>query len=501
MDLLKSFNDREIADIDEQVSRQKRKSLQLLYSTIKKYRKKTGIPENEELFEKAFNKSYSSGQNYLLRNELRLLNELIYDYMIGETFQSYLKKHKSTFYQWLARSFFDRKIKSAFEGDIDRFIDYSKEDINPIDTANMYDLKSLWLVYNQEKKVENIRGQIALMEDWKKEEIRRLKYRLREMEARQAYLELVLHAQSGDTERPADVRTPPLTQIDLGNYSDSDWFERYVILKKHSYQSKGKIRIEVLKLMLEIEEAPYYIGEYSTFNAQISTLNNMALEYILLGDFTAAENYLETAFSRCETNNHPVVISNVQNYLAIQMPLKQYQKGIEIFTKYEEQILPSRSVNTISIYRSYCYLFLHRADEALSLLPESAQFSRHDQLFYRMAYAIAFCIRGQIDLALNECRNIRKLINGTETSSETPGSAYDERYLWVIRLFTQFLKALEKDKERKQAELQKLKDELWINPEETEALLRTEFPLLWLWREVEQHLATDSGAGIKVPGV
>jgi|ERR1043165_131203 hypothetical protein len=488
LDLLKALTERELAEFDELIGSEKRKSLQQLHACLKKYRKKTDLPGNEELFKKAFGKVYTTAQNYLLRNELRLLNDLIYDYLINATFHDYVKKHKSSYYQWLGRSFFDRKIKPAFEADIDRFISYAEESINPLDAALLLDLKSLWLIYNQEKNLENLQGQIEVTKNWKKQEIRRLIYRVGEAEARTAYLEHAVRNRIGGQGAVADWRTPSLESINLTENVSGDWFPGYLLLKKHSYQCSGPARIEVLKQMLVIEEDPCYEGEYSTFNAQISTLNNIAIEYILLGELKEGERYIELGIERCERNNHPIVSSNLQNYVALQMPLAQYQKGIEIYEKYQDLINSSRGANTVAIYRCYCYLFLGKPEEALSLLPENVH-TRHDQLFSRMVYVIAFYLRGQTDLALNECRNTGKFVNAAEHANTEPGkpSTYDVTFHWIIKLFNSFIKAMEKEGTKRQTDMQKLKTMIWANKQQTEILLRTEFPLLWLWREVEKH--------------
>ena len=56
LELLRSFTDRELTEMDKLVASGKRKTLHTLYNELKKYRKKGGIPSSEELFRAIYNK-------------------------------------------------------------------------------------------------------------------------------------------------------------------------------------------------------------------------------------------------------------------------------------------------------------------------------------------------------------------------------------------------------------------------------------------------------------
>lgn len=481
LDLLKAFSDKEIEKIDDIISQQKRKSLQLLYDLIKKYRKRNGEPTNDELYKKSFGKPYTSDKNYLLRNELRLLNEILYEYLTVETFRKYIKKHKSTYYNWLARSFYDNKLNAAFESDIDRFISFAREYIKPIDTAIMYELKSLWLINTQEKKPENLLHQLQVIDDWKSEEIRRLKYRLREMEARQSYLKSTLISRLPKGEMTwQEVTTPITTEIKLtdGNY---DWYEEYLIIKKQSFETSGAERIQVLKRKLAIEESEVYISEYSAVDAQISSLTSISLELILLGQYTEADEIMSKAVRLCEENKHPIIDALYQNYIANKININGFQAAIDFYYRYEKQILACRQVKTIRIYIAYCHLFLNEADEAINSIPDLLQLEDHDRLMYRMIYLIAFTIRKQYELAINESKNISRMLKADD-------SRYSEDYYWINNLILKYINALIKEREyRRKAILTLKKEMLDIGETELNVLATKEFSLRWLMRELEKH--------------
>ena len=478
IELLRALTPSELSELESTIKNQKRKSLQQLYSALKKYLKRDGIPTNEELFEKAYSEKYVSEKNYLLRNELRLFNELIYDLLIENTFANYLKKHKSTYYYWLSRSFFERKMKDAFEADIDRFIGYSKEGIKPEDTSLMLDLKSLWMISNNPKTPENLRQQAIVTQQWQQELTRHFKYRLREVESRLAYITNTQGNIEGWEERPEDFRTPAITEIDIS--PSDDVFENYLILKKHSYQSKRMTRIEILKQMLAIEESKKHNGEYTPFQAQISSLNAIAMELILLGEFAKADEYMLEAIGRCEANKQPIASNNLQNYIANQLNQGEYSRGIEFYNRYEKAISNTRQKTSIQIYKAYSHLFVHQAEEALASLPKEDELTEHQKLMLRMVYVIAFIIRKDYTLAANESRNVARMIKSNT------GERF-RIYEWINHLLQEYIDALTKTRNERSKNLSLLLDS--INADERYAqLVITEFALRWLAENIKDNI-------------
>jgi hypothetical protein len=473
LELLRALNDREIKDFEELLNSQKRKTLPKLYGAIKKYRKIEGVPATEELFELIFKKEYTADKNYLLRNELRLLNELFYNFFIDITFSDYIKKHKSTYNYWLARAFFERKLNSAFAADIDRFVAFNKAYIKPEDTALLLDLKSLWMIYNEPKTLKNVTQQIDATEQWKDEQIRFLRYRLREVESRKAYLETTLASISGEKRSEKDDwRTTPQMEISFGDMGSMDKYEQYLVLKKYSYQTAGQARIDVLKQMLAIEEGEEYTSEYSAIASQLASLNAIAMEYILLGNFVEGDKFLQESITRSEGNNLPVIFATLQNYISNQINLGNYQKGIDYYNFKRELIEKGRQYVQTSIAKVYCHLFLGQTDEALASLPLQAQLTDHQQLMVRMVYLIVFIIRKQYDLAVNENQNIGRMIKARQGS-------YFEIYLSINGLYLKYLNAIVKQRNLRRDEFLVIKKELLTNHNLMGKLEITEFSLRW----------------------
>ncbi len=479
LEILRALSDREILETDVLINSQKRQSLISLYEAVKKYRKRSGVPSGEEMFKEAFKKTYTKEKNYLLRNELRLLNELFYDFLINKTFSAYLKKHKSTYNYWLARAFDERRMDAAFAADVDRFIAHAQGYIKPEDGAFLLDLKSLWLIKTQRKTPENLAQQKIAVDKWKEEHFRFLRYRLREIESRQAYIDSTMASLAGERDSRADDWTvPPQTFIDLSKTGEGDWYEQYLVLKKYSYQTRGAARIKVLGKMLKVEESESYASEYIAPAAQITTLNGLALEHILVGDFSKANVLLEEGMQRCRAFNLPILQATLQNYAANQINLGSYQKGIDFIMEHAERIQQGHQYVPIRMCYVYCHLFLGQADQALAAIPEGVQFTNHQQLMFRMVYLIVFILRQQLELAMNECHNIGRMIKANQ-------GAYFERYEWINRQFSRYLNIVVRSNKNSKKELIKLKEEIAGGHPDVKQLIITEFSLRWLMLRLE----------------
>jgi len=474
LELMRVLSDREIGKVEAIIKAQKRQSLQQIYALLKKYRKREGVPANDEIYQHAFGKEYSSSKNYLLRHELRLLNELIYDYLIEDTFTDYIKKYRTTYHVWLAQAFLKRKLNNVFASDVSRFIEQAKENTRPEDTVRLLDLQNLWMVMNGEKTIGDIERQMEFTESLKQEQIRNFRYRHREVEARQAFLKAFKMEVAGTKySGPDDYRTPPERIIDIGIGNDDDLFEKALILKKYAYQTTGLAHIEILRQIVAINDVQHFDDAQRTFENQLALLNNIAVEYIALGQFAKADECLVSCIERCQKIGQPIKSWIIQNYIANQINQGRYQNGIDIFNRLIGELDKSYEYFLVPLYKAYCHLFINQPDEALRVLPEDASLNDRQHLLFRMIFLVAFILRGQFELATNECHNIARMINANE------GPHY-KNYELINNLFAKYLKVMPPHGKKRKESIQSLKGEMQRDEQRLTQLAITEFSLKWL---------------------
>ncbi|MDX2001336.1 MAG: hypothetical protein SFW35_02830 [Chitinophagales bacterium] len=477
--LFKSFSDKELKEIEERLASKKRKSLPSLFNAIKKHKGDT-LPSKEILYKAAFGEDYTSKKDYLLRNELRHLNEEFYDFIAQKAFLSHINENKPVYHYYLASGLADRKLNEILEADIDDFIKQSQQTVKPKLLAALLDLKLLWNIQHQFKSPANIEAQKALENEYIAQEIRGLKYLIREHEARMAYLEytrLIITNQLKDI--PNNTITPPLETLDM-SVEPNDWIENQLITKKHTFQTQGEVKLQVLKDILSRQEK-LFAEKIGRFDAMIVSLNNIANELFLLRRPAEAAIYLADSLQRCIDHKRAPHIANIQNYILAQLILGNYEEGIRAYETYKKDIVGSRSEKAIAIYIAYIHLFLKEPDKALADLPSTNNVLDIHHFTARQVYAIAFYLRGDLELAQTECRNIQQMLR-------TKQANFKEEYLTINSLYNEFFRLVSIGS----ADTDKLKvlEERLIHLRAVEKLHGDiQMPISWLLKEVQEFSA------------
>ncbi len=478
LDIIRAFTPEEVKDLEASLSGHKRSGLLKLFRQLLINTKSEAEPDNAALFKKVFGEEYSKAKDYLLRNELRLLNEILYRYLAERTAMAHLAKNDSLYNYWLARAYFERGIKTLFRSDIDDMIkaasahQESFETIGLSESAALYSMKSLWMIDNQPKLQDNISQQLDALRAWEHEEKKRFLYRLREIEARQAYLESILRTIVPGQIPGHDSRTPGQTQIDLSDISDLDVFARYTTLKKQTYQTSGPTRIEVLRETLELTESPEAIAVL-THRARFATRNQLATELIIQGQYEEGDYHLE----KCIVEGAPYKWSNffstVHNYMVNQINLKQYEKGIRIYHDFKAMIEANRLKNQGRLFLAYFYLYLGNDDEALKLLPREAELSVPLQIISRFVYTISFLMRHEYALAVTELKNMRRSVKAIKTGDYS-------RQLSIIDFYLRYAGAGLKTKDQQKETMTSLQEELRADYARWRQIAGVDVQLLWL---------------------
>ncbi len=473
LELIKALSDPEIKEVEKLLSGGKREGLLLLFKELKKYAGKAEKPTHEELFTKVMKERYHKDKDYLLRNRMRQVNEVLYEYLATDAFKKAIATDDTTFHFWLGKAYYDRKQKNLFETDIDGFIAQSKSEIVrsptnlPDAVNNLFSLKTLWMINNDPRVPENAERQIAAMEEWMEELTRRTTYKVREMEARKAFIEMMLGHMKGQQPavQPDDQQTLDLTKAE-------DWFARYLILKKRVYQSHGASRIPILEEMLEIGDVPAHRAILG-LNDATTNLTNLATEQIVAGYYDRGNDTLERLLLLCKRNQEPVPIAALQNYITNQMNLGQYDKGLKIYDQYRNEIDSGRSAGATAVAACYLWLMQGQGDRAIKNLPEHTSLTAHHHIQCRFVYLISFVMRCEYDLARTECGNLKRQIKRTEGIDQ-------DIQLKIASLYDQYLKVHVQQKSEQQKKLDQLRLSLETQYAQWDKVAARELQLRWL---------------------
>lgn len=478
LELIRALTPEEVLDLGKTLSRHKRTGLHTLFTELAHHARAATEPDSAALFKKVFGEVYSKKKDYLLRNELRLLNEILYKYLAEHTALAHLSKNKSLYQYWLARAYFERGVKSLFRSDIDEMIEAaaahqeSFETIGLSESPAMLSMKSLWMIDNQPKLQENLTQQIGTLRQWEQEEKKRFLYRLREIEAREAYLQSVLRMVVPDQVSAEDSRTPGETLVDLSGISATDIFAQYTVMKKHAFQTSGATRIQVLRETLALTETPEAIA-ILTDRARFATRNQLGMELIIQGYYEEGDYHLEKCIIEGAPYKWPNFFSTVHNYMVNQINLHKYDKGISIYQEFKPIIEGNRLKNQGKLFLAYFHLYLGNADEAISLLPREADLAAPLQIIARFVYAISFLMRREYALASTELKNLRRAVKAIKTGDYS-------RQLRIIDLYLRYAGAGLKTRDEQKAVIDELYTSISANYKEWRQIAGVDVELLWL---------------------
>lgn len=468
--------------MEKNLGQHKRPGLLKLFKQLVRDSRSEKEPDNAELFKKAFDETYVKKKDYLLRNELRLLNEILYKYLAERTSLAHLSRNKSLYNYWLARAYFERGVKVLFRSDIDEMIreaadhQESFETIGLSESPAMLSMKSLWMIDNQPKLKENLDQQIEALRLWEKEEKKRFLYRLREIEAREAYLQSVLRTIVPDLVPVSDRRTPGQTIADLSDIAATDIFASYTVMKKHAFQTSGPLRAEVLRETLALTESEQGIAVL-THRARFATRNQLAMELIIQGQYEEGDYHLEKCIREGAPYKLPNFFSTVHNYMVNQINLGKYEKGIRIYEEFKTLIEGNRLKHQGRLFLAYFHLYLGRDDEAIRLLPRETDLAVPLQIIARFVYAISFLMRKEYALAATELKNLRRSVKGIRTGDYT-------RQLSIIDLYLRYANSGLQTKEKQKAAITALQTEISEQYPIWRQIAGVDVQLLWLMQQL-----------------
>ena len=416
---------------------------------------------------------------------MRLLNEILYKYLAEQTAISHIGKFRRSSNFWLANAYYERGMHDLLRSDIDGFIAESsidsrvQESMNSGESSALLSMKSLWLIETQPKLAANIQQQMDTLKQWKREEKKRFLFRLREMEAREAYLMQTLSNVLGQKPVPNDdIRTPGQTLIDFSDIPEDGPLFRYAMLKKHAYQTQGTARIAVLLETLDMVSTPEAVKALS-IKARLGTLTQLGMEMILACRHQEGNDYLAQAIRESEEHKRPVSYSTVHNYMTNQINTGDYHKGIEVFDKYRSLIDANRLRHASRLFAAYCYLYTGDADAALELLPRETDLSIQLQIIARSMYPITYMMRGEYALAVSELKNLRRMIKSIKT-----GGSFD-RQLDIADAFLRYATAMTKSKAERQRLLSALQNDIASDMARWQLWATVDVQLHWLLKQLK----------------
>lgn len=442
LELIKSLDKKQLRKFSLKIKKHPRKRLGNLFLLLA-----NNIDHpltKNEIFSKVFKCNYAKEKDYLLRNELRLLNSELEKFIVKFPVANFLLSETFTAELTLLNQFFECGNELLFESYFKEILFQALASKNFDLVAQLYSLKSKFIFRHKEISIKNYREakQLLCLENLAIE--LQLQEKLSENLMRQNFAQRVLLQLNYSKPEPAN------------GHQNNSLFDAAKLLVKYnkliakSYLQSSEQKINTLRIAAKIYPSIASF-RYEKKLDIISILGNIALEYFLIEKFDKARLYYQKAI-RSMTNSE-ANIELLFNYCINELALGQHKIFIETFKKYQSQIAASNKLkHRFQYFTALAYLFDEKPKEAFKLLDHDiTKRPENEYYFYRMVYAMAYYQLNDFDMASRELENILQSFRFRK-----PSENYDKPLVKTMQKLL-LVHSLRYQKQKFNTELAKLK--------------------------------------------
>ncbi len=387
----------ELRELGQLIKQRKRASLEALWKYLNSNKDHTDKPV---FFKSVFGEAFEASKDYLLRNELRLLNNILEDYIAQkEVLAKLAASNIQRDINILERMLRVGKIL-GFEkqwADTERAAQAS---LDCAQLSELYSLKAEYIIRFKEISSKNYAEVIEQM-DLQTQAIQNTTHEKQSTtNLRRKYALRVLQAVDKDEYAKQSDRTSP-TELAEG----IALIASYNAQVADAYFLSGEAKIDCLKRLIELH--PSIAALRPQMKKDLVSLNgNIGLEYFLLSRFEEADAHYEKALAYQEKN--AVYLEILFNYCINALMLGKYNRFVQLYKEHQELIQESEKVRyRFQYFGAMAALFLKQPEEAFQMLDQNiSQRPVADYYYYRLVYAMVYYQGGDTANANRELENI-----------------------------------------------------------------------------------------------
>lgn len=438
--------------------------------------------EKEELFELFYKEKYSPEKDFLIRNDLRKLNETLESFIALEYAKVEIEKDYYTKKRLLCLHLFKTKEYDLLEKELNAV--FIKIDENE-DYQNYFQFINIWYLYKNQQLKYNLNYLDEILNfiadnfyKWELEVAGKTKL----IELYNAYLERVKSQLTGKLDYDREVE-----KIDLTKSASKTNYLSYLSLKEKSYKSFGKEKIELLKKA--IKTLKKIKNNTVNQNAEHFFITQMlGVEYMIHKDYENAQKHLKESISIKKDVNDSLYLRGVFNYISAEIFLKNYNIAIQQYLKNKKNIDASELKENFICTISICGVLdnqINFTESIHTVIPSKLNIKLH--LYSRFTESILHFLRDELDLCLNELKNCTQVINYHKLKEVTK---IDKDF---IKYFKQFLNTqhINLSKKEEKEQLQNLYKNIhkYISADSTKIQSNSSLHLIWLEKTIENKLS------------
>lgn len=380
------------------------KRLKLLNEYLKYFKthKKFNFPV---FFESYYNKKYSKSLDNVLRNEFRLLNGMLEDFILKLQFNKSKKRNYYFYKKLYLNHLLDRNSLELFEKELLRVF---KRIDDKEDYFDFYPFFELWTKL-QNKKFSYSKQYFKESKDFYHQGIlkwfKEVSFKTRKLELFISFIERTNKQIGEDFDY-----TEPVGCIEVGSIHDSKYIDfinkKIKAFKTYDFE-KLRVLIDSLEILRSVNNS-----RIDKSVEEFSLLQAIGVEYMLHCDNKMAFNYLNKVTDLYEKIDNSYFVKGLYNLINVEIKLNEYSKAIALYETYYEVIQKSSLADIFKNVIAMCYVFINDIENAYKLTTFiSSTVSNENNIYARCNIAIIYFLENNIDLALTELNNIYQSIS------------------------------------------------------------------------------------------
>lgn len=350
---------------------QKQKCYLTAKAILKFLRKKNGHLTKEEIFQEVYNTEYTAEQDYLLRNDFRLLAKDIEEFCSSSDVFKYISETKTiNFLALLLRSNDFNFIDKEFN---------AKEALlkNPTVKEWFKKFQRDYQFYNLNFTEEALADYEAKIDEQYQIILENTAIKLAELNTRKSFINRQRKLMGLGDKKPLKGEF----KIDLFS-KDQSKAVRYLGLKSESYNKSG------LEVISKLKECEQYLNESDNdyFNVEEETIwlhSNLGFHYFLVNDFKNSALHFNKALKHPSIKSYRLKDNIIYNYVSTCLKLRDFKTAEEIIIKYRERLAKNmRLAEKFTFHEILLYIYTKNFDQAKRILHEIDEPKGMYELYY-----------------------------------------------------------------------------------------------------------------------
>lgn len=368
----------------------------------------------EQAFKKLYERDYKKEDDFLLRNECRLLYNIIKQYLINKELQNDLENDDLLSDYYFLKAIYQKKDKTLFNKEFPSILENSIQQYDYIKAFQLCDLHFIATGAQQMQNVHNIKHAAEIAE--KQEIILGELYSLKRyiINTRKINLRTIL---SGKDKETIKLHTDNNIAFRLDDYNNE-------LISYYRTIEKSLLETDIPKKIKLIEEAFTYIVSVASVNKQFLKEKdfcqiNIASYYYINQEFEKADHLFQEFYaSKPSVNDY--TLTSIINYGNCLLQLDKYMEILDLVLKYKQELeLNQRLSGFVTALLCNVYLLTENTNRLRKEIPASFHDLSDPFVFhYRFCLGILYFLEGDTESAIRESRNLCDTITYKKTFEE-----------------------------------------------------------------------------------